>query len=111
MTPSPCATASSTSTSWVRSPLESKSVWQDQKKREYQVNGPNVRKPSQTLIALHASPESSDSDSDYDSDDYDSSDTDDDFEDSDEEPETDLRHLELKNIIGPWNHPLPKEST
>ena len=45
--------------------------------------------------------ESSDSDSDYDSDDYDSSDTDDDFEDSDEEPETDLRHLELKNIIGP----------
>ena len=44
-------------------------------------------------------------------DDYDSSDSDDDFEDSDEEPETDLRHLERKNIIGPWNHPLPKEST
>ena len=64
-------------------------------------------------LLLHSIPlsESSDSDSDYDSDDYDSSDTVDDFEDSDEEPETDLRHLERKNIIGPWNHPLPKEST
>ena len=65
----------------------------------------NLRK-----LLLHSMPppESSDSDSDYDSDDYDSSDTDDDFEDSDEEPETDLTHLERKNIIGPWTHPLPK---
>ena len=65
----------------------------------------NLRK-----LLLHSMPppESADSESDYDSDDYDSSDTDDDFEDSDEEPETDLRHLERKNIIGPWNHPLPK---
>ena len=68
----------------------------------------NLRKLLLDSIPLS---ESSESDSDYDSDDYDSSDTDDDFEDSDEEPETDLRHLERKNIIGPWSHPLPKEST
>ena len=60
------------------------------------------------LDSLPTLSDSSDSDSDYDTDDYDSSDTDDDFEDSDEEPETDLTHLERKNIIGPWTHPLPK---
>ena len=42
------------------------------------------------------------SDSDYEASE---SETDDDYEDSEEEPETDLTHIDLKNIVERWTAP------
>ena len=47
-------------------------------------------------------PDTDSSDSDYEASE---SETDDDYEDSEEEPETDLTHIDLKNIVGRWSAP------
>ena len=47
-------------------------------------------------------PDTDSSDSDYEASE---SETDDDYEDSEEEPETDLTHIDPKNIIGTWTNP------
>ena len=44
-------------------------------------------------------PDTDSSDSDYEASE---SETDDDYEDSEEEPETDLTHIDPKNILGTW---------
>ena len=48
-------------------------------------------------------PDTDSSDSDYEASE---SETDDDYEDSEEEPETDLTHIDLKNIVGRWSAPV-----
>ena len=47
-------------------------------------------------------PDTDSSDSDYEASE---SETDDDYEDSEGEPETDLTHIDLKNIVGRWSAP------
>ena len=47
-------------------------------------------------------PDTDSSDSDYEASE---SETDDDYEDSEEEPETDLTHIDLKNIVERWTAP------
>ena len=52
-------------------------------------------------------PDTDSSDSDYEASE---SETDDDYEDSEEEPETDLTHIDPKNILGTWlSLVIPKE--
>ena len=53
----------------------------------------------QELLQL---PDTDSSDSDYEASE---SETDDDYEDSEEEPETDLTHIDPKNILGTWTDP------
>ena len=47
-------------------------------------------------------PDTDSSDSDFEPSE---SETDDDYEDSEEEPETDLTHIDLKNIVERWSAP------
>ena len=54
------------------------------------------------LQELPQVPDTDSSDSDFDPDEYESSETD---EDSEGEPETDLTHIDLKNIVGRWSAP------
>ena len=49
-------------------------------------------------------PDTDSSDSDYEPDEYESSASETD-EDSEGEPETDLTHIDLKNIVGRWSAP------
>ena len=58
-----------------------------------------LQKILQELLQL---PDTDSSDSDYEPDEYESSETD---EDSEGEPETDLTHIDLKNIVGRWSAP------
>ena len=54
-------------------------------------------------------PDTDSSDSDYEASE---SETDDDYEDSEEEPETDLTHIDPKNILGTWlSLVIPKKNS
>ena len=57
-----------------------------------------------TLQELLQFPDTDSSDSDFDPDEYESSASETD-EDSEGEPETDLTHIDLKNIVGRWSAP------
>ena len=60
------------------------------------------------LRELLQAPDTDSSDSDYEASE---SETDDDYEDSEEEPETDLTHIDPKNILGTWlSLVIPKEN-
>ena len=56
------------------------------------------------LQELPQLPDTDSSDSDYEPDEYESSASETD-EDSEGEPETDLTHIDLKNIVGRWSAP------
>ena len=56
------------------------------------------------LQELPQFPDSDSSDSDFEPDEYESSASETD-EDSEGEPETDLTHIDLKNIVGRWSAP------
>ena len=58
-----------------------------------------------TLQELLQVPDTDSSDSDYEPDEYESSASETD-EDSAGEPETDLTHIDLKNIVGRWSAPV-----
>ena len=57
-----------------------------------------------TLQELLQFPDTDSSDSDFEPDEYESSASETD-EDSEGEPETDLTHIDLKNIVGRWSAP------
>ena len=57
------------------------------------------------LQELPQLPDTDSSDSDFDPDEYESSASETD-EDSEGEPETDLTHIDLKNIVGRWSAPV-----
>ena len=57
------------------------------------------------LQELPQLPDTDSSDSDYEPDEYESSASETD-EDSEGEPETDLTHIDLKNIVGRWSAPV-----
>ena len=57
-----------------------------------------------TLQELLQVPDTDSSDSDFEPDDYESSASETE-EDSEGEPETDLTHIDLKNIVGRWTAP------
>ena len=57
-----------------------------------------------TLQELLQVPDTDSSDSDFEPDEYESSASETD-EDSEGEPETDLTHIDLKNIVGRWTAP------
>ena len=62
-----------------------------------------LQKILQELLQL---PDTDSSDSDYEPSESET----DDYEDSEEEPETDLTHIDRKNILGTWTAPvIPKE--
>ena len=58
-----------------------------------------------TLQELLQFPDTDSSDSDFEPDEYESSASETD-EDSEGEPETDLTHIDLKNIVGRWSAPV-----
>ena len=61
------------------------------------------------LLSLLQAPDTDSSDSDYDPSE---SESDDDYEDSEEEIETDLTHIDPKNILGTWlSLVIPKENS